>query len=140
MIRDEFQSSQKKRKQSIKEIEGIKKMGERGYYTMSIKKLEGIIKPLKTNTLFMLFFGFSLLVLIIVSLMVKPDSIKEAYTIIAIMADFIMLGWVLAYFLFVKRAILKKIQVYKDIVEESRLVEMQKKKGIIKTYENKEKE
>ncbi len=138
MIRDEYQNSQKERKKSVKEIEGIKRMGERSYYTMQAKKLLGNIKTLKLNTMFLLGFGLTLLVSIIVGLVLVPSSIKDAYMIIAIIADFIMLGWVMCWFLFVKRMLNNKIETYKEIAERHRLKEMERQKNAYKIYLKKE--
>ncbi len=138
MIRDEYQNSQKERKRSVKEIEGIKRMGERSYYTMRAKKLTEVVKALKLNNIFLLVFGITLLIIILLGLILVKGSIKNIYMIIAIAFDSVLLGWVACWFLFIKRLFSKKIESYKDIAESHRLKEMERQKIAQKIYTKKD--
>ncbi len=139
MIRDEYQNSQKERKKSVKEIEGIKKMGESNYYNMRAKKLLEYTKTFKLNAIFLLVFGLTLLTVIVGGLILEPESIKNAYMILAIVFDFVMLGFVICWFSFIKRLIDNKIKKYKGIAEKNRLKEMERQKNAYKIYTSKEK-
>lgn len=139
MIRDEYKKSQEKRKQSVKEIEGVKKMGARAYYTTSIKKLSANLKTLNFNTWFTFIFSLGLVAFIIILLILDFSKIKETYMIIAIVVAVILDGWALAWFLFVKKSYIKKIDLYKSLVEEMKTKEMNKQKSIYEMYQKGEK-
>ena len=77
MIRDEYKKSQEKRKQSVKEIEGVKKFGARAYYTNCIKKLTANLRTLNFNTWFTFIFSLGLVVFITILLILDLSKIKE---------------------------------------------------------------
>jgi ABC-type uncharacterized transport system permease subunit len=139
MIRDEYKKSQEKRKQSVKEIEGVKKFGARAYYTNSIKKLTANLKTLNFNTWFTFIFSIGLVVFITILLILDFSKIKENYMIIGIILTVILDGWAIAWFLFVKKAYIKKIELYKSLVEEMKVKEMNKQKSIYEMYNKGEK-
>ncbi len=134
MIRDEYKKSQEKRKQSVKEIEGIKKMGERAYYTAGIRKLMANRKTINFNTWFTFIFSWGLLIFITILLIKDFTYIKESYMIISIIVVIIILVWSLVWFLAVKKLYTKKIETYKSLVEEIKVKEMEKQKNIYKMY------
>ncbi|MBR2376357.1 MAG: hypothetical protein IKA85_01090 [Clostridia bacterium] len=134
MIRDEYKKSQEKRKQSLKEIEGIKKMGERAYYTNTIKKVTANQKTLNFNTWFTFLFSLGLVVFTVVLLIFDLKYLKEPYMIIALVVIGVFGGWALAWFTFVKKLMTKKIETYKALVEEIKTKEMEKQKSIYKMY------
>ncbi len=139
MIRDEYKKSQEIRKKSAKEIEGIKKYGERAYYTMYIKKLTSNLKGFNFNTLFTCILGVMLFVFILILLIYDFSLISKGYVIISISLIALIYGWGLAWVLFVKKAMQKKIKKYYDIIEKIKEKEMEKQKNIYKMYtQNKE--
>ena len=134
MIRDEYKKSQQKRKKSVKEIEGVKKLGARAYYTTSIKKLMTNLRTLNFNTWFILIISLGLITFITFSLILDFSKITEIYMIIGIVFIIVIVGWALAWFLFVKKAYFKKIELYKSLVEEIKTNEMEKQKRIYEMY------
>ncbi len=139
MIRDEYKKSQEKRKKSAKEIEGIKKFGERTYYTMTIKKLSNNLKGCNINTIVMLIMG-AVLLPVITLLVIKDFSlINKSYIIISIAFGSILIIWGIVWFLIVKKIMLKKIEKYQNLVEDLKAVEMEKQKNIYKIYSQKAK-
>lgn len=139
MIRDEFQNSQKKRKQSLKEIEGIKKMGERAYYTNAIRKLTANQKTLNFNTWFTFLLSVGLIIFASILLILDFKYIKEPYMIGSLVVIFLFGGWAFAWFVFVKKTFTKKIELYKTLVEEIKKKEMEKQKSIYDMYNKGEK-
>lgn len=134
MIRDEYKKSQEIRKKSAKEIEGIKKFGERTYYTMTIKKLSNNLKGFNLNTLMMLIMGLVLLVFIVFLLIIDFSLISKGYIIVSLAVGSILIIWGIVWFLIVKRIMRNKIEKYQNLVENLKATEMEKQKSIYKIY------
>ena len=134
MIRDEYKKSQEIRKKSVKEIEGIKKFGERTYYTMTIKKLTNNLKGFNFNTFCMLIMGVVLFAVIVILLIMDFSLISKGYIIISLAVGSLLVIWGIVWFLIVKRIMRNKIEKYQNLVENLKAAEMEKQKNIYKIY------
>ena len=134
MIRQEYEKIKSQKNKSPKEIEGIKKMGERAYYSMEIKKLSGLIKGIGFNTIFTFFIGIGLSILIILGIIANKAFLKDGYVIAGLCVTSAINLWAIAWVLFVKRRMKKKMQRYKGIIKNMNDAEMDKKKAIYNVY------
>ncbi|MBO5888633.1 MAG: hypothetical protein J6Q58_00660 [Clostridia bacterium] len=134
MIRDEYNKSQAIRKRSAKEIEGVKKYGERAYYAITLKKLSSNVKAYNFNTIFVSGTGLFLLILLVVLLAFDFSLITKWYMIASIALVSIIFIWGIVWFLIVKKIMKSKIDKYQKIIDDIKTKEMEKQKSIYKIY------
>ncbi len=132
MIRDEFIKQQKEESLSSKEIQKIRAMGERAFYTTQINNIMTISRVL----------NFSCVVLAVMLVMtatplvlgyIAEDGFSGSVlvpTIIVCVLSLLVLGW-----FFVLRPLWKKkLKKYQTALESVREKQLQKQKTIFKNY------
>ena len=132
MIRDEFIKQQKEKKLSSKEMQKIRAVGERAFYTTQINNIINYSKAL----------NFSCVVvgvmLIIVSIPLILGYLADGGfsgsvlipTIIVVVFAIAVLSW----FIIFRPLLKKKLKKYQSELEAVREKDMQKKKTIFKNY------
>ena len=130
MIRDEFIKNDKGL--SPKEVQGVKEMGERAYFSSRIMNLSNLNKTFNFSLLVILMLSVvatAILVYVLVAKLVEIDG-----TILAvIIADGVMLLFTLCWFLIGKPIVNKKIKRYKGFMDEYNQNSMRKN---IQIYKN----
>ncbi len=135
MIRDEFKKQQKSNVSS-KEMEKIRKMGERQFYSSSLVKLKDLVKAFNfTNTLTLILCSLPL-ILLVACIIIDASSLGALEWVCFGLLTAIML-WVLIWFLFIKGSVLKKIERYQQKLKEINEKEMLKQKAIREFYNQK---
>ena len=130
MIRDEFKKIQKEEKLSAKEISGIRELGERAFYTSNLPKIVSSIKGLNAFAITCLILSAimgAVTVLYIISLKKIGGSVGAW---ISFIAPIIMLTYAIIWFLFIKKALVKKYDRYRAKIAEITRQEMQKQQAI----------
>lgn len=134
MIRDEFKKQQGN-KVTSKEMDKIRKMGERQYYSSSLVKLKDMVKAFNfTNTLTLIICLLPLAMLV-VSIIVDASTLGVLEWVCFGLLSLIMI-WVLLWFLVIKGSTLKKIERYQEKLKEINEKEMQKQKAIKEFYKH----
>ena len=134
MIREEYERLKNNDKKSLKEIEGIKLMGERAYYSTTVKKLSALIKGIGFNTIFTFFIGIGLFLLLVFGVIANPNYLTNLYVILGLVLTSAVNVWTIVWFLFVKRNMKKKVEKYKAIIKKMNEDELEKKKAIYNVY------
>ena len=132
MIRDEFIKQQKEENLSSKEIQKIRSMGERVFYTTQINKIINYTKALNFSCIVvavMLVLTSVPLILGYIANYAFSSSVLIP-TIIVVAFALAVIGW----FFFLKPNWKKKLKKYQTALEELREKDMQKQKVIFKNY------
>lgn len=119
MIRDEF-NKQSTKKISVKESEGIRKLGERGYYSSKIPKLRDRIKIMNFSSWFVFVIGVLMTIMLVITFIVKKDDLDVSFYVYSLLTALMLLFWFLWMFVFkfsVKRKIEKYQQALKEVTE-----------------------
>ncbi len=114
MIREDYKKETKESGLTNKEIEGIKRLGERPFYTTSIHKMTGIIKSLNFSTLFSLIFSSVLLLFIII---VAIGNISRLLTVVGILGTIftvLTFTWCIIWYAVLKNVYQNKIDDYRE--------------------------
>ena len=134
MIRDDFKKQQGN-KVTSKEMDKIRKMGERQYYSSSLVKLKDMVKAFNfTNTL-TLIICFLPLAMLVVSIIADASTLGVLEWVCFGLLSLIMI-WVILWFLVIKGSTLKKIERYQEKLKEINEKEMQKQKAIKEFYKH----
>lgn len=115
MIRDEF-NKQSEKKVTAREMEKIRTLGERGYYSSMVMKIANIIKAADFSSCFALIAGAVAAILMAFNYAVGAISLKNFIITMSIIAVLVIWGGV--WFIFVRRSLKKKIARYKNIIVE----------------------
>lgn len=134
MIRDEFKNLQKNEKLSTKEIEGIRRLGERSYYTTEINKILMNKKSITFSTWFTFVFGIAITVIVIVYAVVRLQFLFELLGIIGLTVAILTNTWTVLWFFVFKKNFDKKIEYYRQKLKELKIKEMEKQKSIQAFY------
>lgn len=134
MIRDEFKNLQKNEKLSTKEIEGIRRLGERSYYTTEINKILMNKKSITFSTWFTFVFGIAITVIVIVYAVVRLQFLFELLGIIGLTVAILTNTWTVLWFFVFKKNFDKKIEYYRQKLKELKIKEMKKQKSIQAFY------
>lgn len=119
MIRDEF-NKQSVKKVSNKEMEGIRKLGERSYYSSRIPKLRDRVKVMNFSAWFVLIVALLMAIMIVITYLVGDGNYDTAfYVYIAFtVAMFIFaLLWFFVFKFTVKKTIARYQQALKEVTE-----------------------
>ena len=114
MIREDYKKETKESGLSNKEIDGIKRLGERPFYTTSIHKMTGTIKSLNFSTLFSLIFSSVLLLFIII---VAIGNISRLLTVVGILGTIFTIltfTWCIIWYAVLKKIYQRKIDDYRE--------------------------
>ena len=132
MIRDEFIKQQKEENLSSKEIQKIRAMGERVFYTTQINKILNYTKALNFSCIIvavMLVLTSVPLILGYIANYAFSESVLVP-TIIVVAFTLAVIGW----FFVLKPSWKKKLKKYQAALEAVREKEAQKQKAIFKNY------
>lgn len=131
MIRDEFIKKQKGNNLSIKEMDKIRKVGERVFYTTQINKITNYTKSFNFSFIILAVMVVITAVPIILAYIVDGFSTTLfLYSLIVAFFLFVVLGW---FFIFLPRG-KKKIIKYKAELERIREKDAQRQRIIFKDY------
>ena len=132
MIRDEFIKQQKEEKLSTKEMQKIRKFGERVFYTKEINRITNYTKALNFS---------AIMVAVMLAVVGSPVLVvwvsggtftsEDLFSIIAVSVMAVLL---LCWFLIILPLEKRKVKRYKIAVEELREKESQRQKIIFKNY------
>lgn len=131
MIRDEFIKQQKEKSLSNREMEKIRKFGERAFYTTQISNITNYSKVLNFSCIILAV----MLVLPVFMLVVGyvTDGFSSSVLLYTIIVAIILLA-VLGWFFILKPVWKKKVVKYKNALEEVREKELQKQRQIYNKF------
>lgn len=115
MIRDEF-NKQNNKKVSARELEKIRVLGERGFYSSKVMELTGTIKVSDFSSWFVLITSVIATLMMVTSYAMGTISTKNMIIFIFVIA--LLFIWVAVWFIFIRRALKKKIERYKGIIKD----------------------
>ena len=132
MIRDEFIKQQKEESLSSKEIQKIRAMGERAFYTTQINKILNYTKVLNFSCIIVAIMVVLTSVPLILGYLANYafSSSVLVPTIIVVAFALAVLGW----FFVLKPSWKKKLKKYQTALEILREQDIQKQKNIFKNY------
>ena len=132
MIRDEFIKQQKEESLSSKEIQKIRAMGERAFYTMQINKILNYTKVLNFSCIIVAIMVVLTSIPLILGYLANYafSSSVLVPTIIVVAFALAVLGWFFVH----KPSWKKKLKKYQTALEIIREQDIQKQKNIFKNY------
>ena len=132
MIRDEFLKQQKDKKLSTKEMQKIRKVGERVFYTREINRITNYSKALTFSFIVVaVMLVIVALTLVIVMIGGGKFTSEDTFTLISVAVMTLMLiSWFCVFLPLGK----KKVKRYKIALEDVREKESQRQKVIFKNY------
>ncbi len=130
MIRDEFKKIREEEKLSVKEISGIRELGERAFYTSNLPKIISTIKGLNSLAITFLALG-SIMTLVFIWYAVSLGKIGGSVGAwIAFISPIIAFTYSILWFTVFKRMLVKKHNRYSAKIAEITKREMQKQQAI----------
>ena len=131
MIRDEFIKKQKESNLSSREMDKIRKVGERVFYTTEINKITSYTKVFNFSFIIIAIMVVIIAIPIVLAYFVDGFSLSLfLYTLIVVFFLIVVLGW---FIIFLPRG-KKKVVKYKAELERLRELDMQKQRIIFKNY------
>ena len=132
MIRDEFIKQQKEDSLSSKEIQKIRAMGERVFYTTQINKIISYTKVLNFSCIIVAIMVVLTSIPLILGYLANYAFSESVLvpTIIVVAFALAVLGW----FFVIKPNWKKKLKKYQTALETLREQDIQKQKNIFKNY------
>ena len=132
MIRDEFIKQQKEDSLSSKEIQKIRAMGERVFYTTQINKIISYTKVLNFSCIIVAIMVVLTSIPLILGYLANYAFSESVLvpTIIVVAFALAVLGW----FFVLKPVWKKKLKKYQTALEAVREKDIQKQKNIFKNY------
>jgi archaellum biogenesis protein FlaJ (TadC family) len=131
MIRDEFIKQQKEKSLSNREMEKIRKFGERAFYTTQINNIVNYSKVLNFSCIILSVMLVLPVFMLVVGFIADGFSSSVLlYTIIVAVILFAVLGW----FFILKPMWKKKLVKYKNALEQVREKELQKQRQIYNKF------
>ena len=131
MIRDEFIKQQKEKSLSNREMEKIRKFGERAFYTTQINNIVNYSKVLNFSCIILSVMLVLPVFMLVVGFIADGFSSSVLlYTIIVAVIFFAVLGW----FFILKPMWKKKLVKYKNALEQVREKEIQKQRQIYNKF------
>ena len=135
MIRDEF-NKQTEKKVTAREMEKIRDLGERGYYSSRVMKLTNVVKAANFSSWFALIAGVVAAVFMILNYALGAITLKNFIVTMSIIG--VLFAWGLVWFLIVRRNINKKIARYKGIIIELNEAVAKKNAAVYNKMKNKQ--
>lgn len=140
MIRDEFINKQKTENLTPKELDGIRKLGERAFFTSEITNKLKFIKSANMSTWFSFILGVTMLIFLILVAVFDFKKLFIWYSIVGLVFMLLLFGWTLLWFTYIRVKMLKKIDSYKERVKQLTQKEMLKQKSAYNFYNKKREE
>ncbi|MBO5926228.1 MAG: hypothetical protein J6Q38_01540 [Clostridia bacterium] len=141
MIRDEYNKQlAENNKKSIKEMEGIKKLGERAYYASTIKKSDNFIKAMDFNCAFALFACVAMVGFLIFLAISGMSIFTNGYSLTAVILVVAIITWAIMWFLFFRIRLKKRNALYRNYITKMNNATARKQKGTREFYTQKKEE
>ena len=127
MIRDEFLKQQKEKKYSNKEMQEIRAMGERAFFTTKLNKYEKLIRTLKTSAVFVLFILVVATIPIILAIATKTYNTNMIFP--TVLAGLLYAFIAICYGIMIPK-MKKKVAIYNQELQNLREKELERQKTI----------
>jgi fatty acid desaturase len=131
MIRDEFLKQQQEKNLSSKEMDRIRKMGERSFYTGEVNRLTNLKKTFNLSSIIVGVLLVLVTAVMLIAWIATGVFVKSFILPLAIVVGFwvLLLGW----FIFFRPSVNKKIVKYKQILDNIRKESLDRQRKI---YDN----
>ena len=130
MIRDEFKKQQQKKKLTDKDLNGIRTIGERAYFTSSINKMKNTIKGMNFIMVFSMIFAIVLTLMMAIILTYFKGFNGHTYNIVAFIFTIILWAFTAICQFWLKPYYKNRIEMFKGYVKELNDKEMAKQQAI----------
>lgn len=127
MIRDEFLKQQKEKKYSSKDMQALRSMGERAFFTTKLNKCEKLIKTLKTSAIFVLFILVVATVPIILAIATNTFSTSMIFP--TVLAGLLYVFIAICFAVMIPN-LKKKVKRFNQELQDLREKELQRQKTI----------
>ena len=131
MIRDEFLKQQQEKNLSSKEMDRIRKMGERSFYTGEVNRLTNLKKTFNLSSIIVGVLLVLVTAVMLIAWIATGVFVKSFILPLAIVVAFwvLLLGW----FIFFRPSVNKKIEKYKQALDQIRKESLDRQRKI---YDN----
>jgi hypothetical protein len=131
MIRDEFLKQQQEKNLSSKEMDRIRKMGERSFYTGEVNRLTNLKKTFNLSSIIVGVLLVLVTAVMLIAWIATGVFVKSFILPLAVVVGFwvLLLGW----FIFFRPSVNKKIVKYKQILDNIRKESLDRQRKI---YDN----
>lgn len=131
MIRDEFLKQQQEKNLSSKEMDRIRKMGERSFYTGEVNRLTNLKKTFNLSSIIVGVLLVLVTAVMLIAWIATGVFVKSFILPLAVVVGFwvLLLGW----FIFFRPSVNKKIEKYKQALDQIRKESLDRQRKI---YDN----
>lgn len=131
MIRDEFLKQQQEKNLSSKEMDRIRKMGERSFYTGEVNRLTNLKKTFNLSSIIVGVLLVLVTAVMLIAWIATGVFVKSFILPLAVVVAFwvLLLGW----FIFFRPSVNKKIEKYKQALDQIRKESLDRQRKI---YDN----
>ena len=128
MIRDEFLKQQQEKNLSSKEMDRIRKMGERSFYTGEVNRLTNLKKTFNLSSIIVGVLLVLVTAVMLIAWIATGVFVKSFILPLAIVVGFwvLLLGW----FIFFRPSVNKKIEKYKQALDQIRKESLDRQRKI----------
>ncbi|MBQ3234836.1 MAG: hypothetical protein IJA97_01615 [Clostridia bacterium] len=128
MIRDEFLKQQKEKKLSAKELEKIRQMGERPFYTNQISRLSSLKKTVDLSTIIVGIFLAITTATIVAIIILAGEFLSSLIAPVAVISVFWLV--ILSWYLVIRPILKKKLAKYMVELDRVRKEDLEKQQKI----------
>ncbi|MBR3804435.1 MAG: hypothetical protein IKJ14_03750 [Clostridia bacterium] len=134
MIRDEFLKQQQEKNLSSKEMDRIRKMGDRSFYTGEVNRLTNLKKTFNLSSIIVGVLLVLVTAVMLIAWIATGVFVKSFILPLAVVVGFwvLLLGW----FIFFRPSVNKKIEKYKQALDQIRKESLDRQRKI---YDNSKK-
>lgn len=134
MIRDEFKQQQDK-DLSLKDVVGIRNMGERAYYISTLNKTNALIKNLNFTTISMMVMSV-ILTALLVFVGIEMGIGSSWYSIFGLIFDIAIWLWSIVWLVVYRPYLKRKLHKFQDYMDNFTNREIAKQKSIYDKLNN----
>ncbi len=134
MIRDEFKQQQDK-DLSLKDVVGIRNMGERAYYISTLNKTNALIKNLNFTTISMMVMSV-ILTALLVFVGIEMGIGSSWYSIFGLIFDIAIWLWSIVWLVVYRPYLKRKLHKFQDYMDKFTNREITKQKSIYDKLNN----
>ena len=134
MIRDEFKQQQDK-DLSLKDVVGIRNMGERAYYISTLNKTNALIKNLNFTTISMMVMSV-ILTALLVFVGIEMGIGSSWYSIFGLIFDIAIWLWSIVWLVVYRPYLKRKLHKFQDYMDKFTNREIAKQKSIYDKLNN----
>ena len=134
MIRDEFKQQQDK-DLSLKDVVGIRNMGERAYYISTLNKTNALIKNLHFTTISMMVMSV-ILTALLVFVGIEMGIGSSWYSIFGLIFDIAIWLWSIVWLVVYRPYLKRKLHKFQDYMDNFTNREIAKQKSIYDKLNN----